>query len=513
MYKFCLTLLTALFIFTEAFAASGEVDANLQLRQAIAEPEYLLHHWLELPVAPGAKTDKVRQLSLREAILLALRYNPNIQNVELDRIIQRYQLRQAYNEFEWQFALAGSAIVQNSHYSGVGDATTHSLLASPEVSIKNKLGGNLALSMTNNVGAYGGYQPIMNLSVSQPLLRGAGLAVNEAGLLDAIDNEQLNQLRLKQSIINQITKVMNAYRRLMLSGHDLENQRRQLNEARQSYDVNARKIKAGQLEPSANVQQSYQIESLSLTLEQAENEFRVAGQDLLQAIGLDPAMRVKVPSDVSIQSLNVPDLKQSKALALSNNLEYLALKQAYKSDQRALKIAENQQLWDLNLSANVQLGQQTDVDGRSGGLSDIYRGRNITSSAGISLTIPFRDLSRRSQLIKAKVQLEKDRINLVAAKRALETDVTNLIDTISSLAKRYRLAEKQVKLAEEAYRLQKKRQEAGISSSLDVTNTQDQLLRAQFGLISAKVAYLNQLASLDSLLGTTLNVWGIKLRL
>lgn len=299
----------------------------------------------------------------------------------------------------------------------------------------------------------------------------------------------------------------------MLSGHDLENQRRQLNEARQSYDVNARKIKAGQLEPSANVQQSYQIESLSLTLEQAENEFRVAGQDLLQAIGLDPAMRVKVPSDVSIQSLNVPDLKQSKALALSNNLEYLALKQAYKSDQRALKIAENQQLWDLNLSANVQLGQQTDVDGRSGGLSDIYRGRNITSSAGISLTIPFRDLSRRSQLIKAKVQLEKDRINLVAAKRALETDVTNLIDTISSLAKRYRLAEKQVKLAEEAYRLQKKRQEAGISSSLDVTNTQDQLLRAQFGLISAKVAYLNQLASLDSLLGTTLNVWGIKLRL
>lgn len=122
------------------------------------------------------------------------------------------------------------------------------------------------------------------------------------------------------------------------------------------------------------------------------------------------------------------------------------------------------------------------------------------------------DIGRRSQLINAKVQLEKDKINLIAAKRALITSVTNTINNIQSLAKRYELAQKQVKLAEQSYALEKKKQQAGISSALDVNNTQNQLIQAQSGLIGAKIAYLNQLSALQRILGTTLDYWQIKLR-
>jgi outer membrane protein TolC len=488
-------------------------DARVRLGQAIQNPEYMLDHWIDLPVSPSTQQHKKLRLSLREAILLALRYNPNIQNAELDRIVQRYQLRLAHNEFELQYALAGNALIQNSRYTGVGNVTSHNFLATPELSLKTKMGGSASLTMDNNVAPVGNYNPLINFTVTQPLLRGFGLAANEAGLLNAIDNEWLNKLNLQQSVSDQITQVIIAYRALILSGNNLENQRHQLEEAHKSYSINEKKIAAGQLEPTANIQQSYQIESLNLMVEQAVNDFETQAQNLLQTIGLDPELRLSVPSDVTLNQLKVPNQKDAVARALEHNAQYLALKMVLRADERAYEVAKNQQLWQLDATANAQAGLMTGVDNNTvSGLNSIYNGQNMNESAGVTLTIPLNDISRRNQLITAKVKLEKDRLNIIAARRGLITLIKNTITTIESQAKRYKLAVKQVSLAEKSYELQKKKQQAGIASALDVSNTQNQLIQSQAGLINAKIAYLNQLSVLERILGTTLEAWRIKLR-
>lgn len=486
--------------------------AGARLREAMANPEYLLHSWIELPTSPSSKNKAVHRLGLKEAILLALRYNPNIQNAELDRIVQHYQLRMAYNEFELQYALGASGVAQQSTFSGIGTSSTHSLLATPEFNLKTKLGTTANLSLDNNVVINNSYNPVLNFSLTQPLLRGAGTRVNEAGLKDAIDSEWMNKLGLQQSVMDQITQVIIAYRSLVLSGNNLQNQRLQLKEAKKSYQINKKRIKAGQLEPTGNIQQSYQIESLSLMVEQGENDFNTASQDLLQTIGLDPNMRLSVPSDVVLKTLEVPDLKQSIDIALHHNIQYLALQMALRSDERSYDVAKNQQLWQLDAAASVQSGTLNNVTGNGGGVASIYSGTDLSKSARLTLTVPFNDVNRRSQLIAAKVRLEKDRLNLIAGKRALITNLTNTINNIQSLVKRYQLALKQVKLAEQSYALEKKKQQAGISTALDVNNTQNQLIQAQSGLIGAKVAYLNQLSALQRTLGTTLDYWQIKLR-
>lgn len=486
--------------------------ANARLDDATKNPEYMLNQWVDLPTSPTSHTRKTLHLRLREAILLALRYNHNIQNAELDRIVQRYQLRLAHNEFELQYALAGTALIQKSHYSGVGNAINHSLLGTPELAIKSKYGGQVSLAMDNNVAAIGNYNPLVNLSFTQPLLRGFGLSANEAGLLNAIDNEQLNKLNLQQSVIDQITQVITAYRALILSGNNLQNQQRQLQEANKSYEINEKKIAAGQLEPTANVQQSYQIESLNLMVEQAENEFKTAAQDLLQTIGLDPDMRLAVPNDVTLNKTIIPDVGDAITQAVNHNAQYLALKMVLRADERAYALAKNQQLWQLDASASMQAGKMTGVDSTAGGLRGIYNGNNVNQSAGVTLTIPLHDISRRNELITTKVRLEKDRLSIIAAKRALITMIKNTINTIQSQAKRYELAKRQVGLAAKSYALEKKKQQAGIASALDVSNTQNQLIQAQVGLISAKIAYLNQLSALQRILGTTLEHWQIKLR-
>ncbi|MDP3704329.1 MAG: TolC family protein [Legionellaceae bacterium] len=486
--------------------------AHDRLRQAIRNPEYMLRNWIELPISPTSHHRPTLNLSLREAILLALRYNPNIQSAELDRIIQRYQLRLAQNAFELQYALAGTAMVTNSNYSGVGSGSTRSYLASPEFNYKNTYGTQAALKMDNNVAIDGNYNPLLNFSFKQPLLRGFGKNANEASLLNAIDTEWLNKLNLQQAVIDQVTQVITSYRSLVLSGNNLQTQQRQLTEAHHSYTMNEKKIDAGQLEPSANVQQSYQIESLSLMVEQAENDFATTAQNLLQIIGLDPDMRIAVPSDVTLDTIKVPDIDESVALALAHNTQYLALKMGLKADERAYTAAKNQQLWQLDLMGNVQAGTVTGVDRNTVSSRSIYTGNNVAEAASVTLTIPLEDISRRSALISAKIQLEKDRVNLIAAERALITTIKNTITTIASLAKRYALAQRQVELAEQSYALEKKKLESGIASALDVNNTQNQWIQAQMGLISAKIAYLDQLSALQRLLGTTLVEWHIKLR-
>ena len=485
-------------------------EAEDRLQKAIANPEFMLHHWIELPTSPVARSKKVHHLSLKEAILLALRYNPNIQNAELDRVVQRYQLRLAQNEFELQYALGASGVIQRSTFNGVGTGTSQSLLASPEFNLRTKMGTEASVSIKNNTSENNNFNPELNFSLTQPLLRGFGKAINEAALLDAQDNEWLNKLNLEQSVADQITQVISAYRMLILSGNNLQNQRLQLKEAKKTYETNEKKIKAGQLEPTGNIQQSYQIESLSLMVEQAENDFQTASQDLLQTIGLDPEMHISVPSDVALEKLTVPNLQESIDLALCHNTVYLAQKIAVRADERAYQVARNQQLWQLDLAGDVQGGKVNDVVNR--GPRGIYEGNNITEAARLTLTIPLHDLNRRSQLINAKVRLEKDRLNFLATKRALITNVTNTINNISSLAKRYQLAQKQVKLAEQSYALEKKKQQAGIASALDVNNTQNQLIQAQSGLINAKIAYLNQISNLQRTIGTTLKHWNIKLR-
>ena len=488
-------------------SAAGE-----RLQQALKNPEYLLDHWVRLPAAPDAKSGKALKLSLREAILLALRYNPNVQNAELDRVIQRYQLRLAQNEFELQYALAGTAVVTHANYSGAGTGSTRSYLATPEFNLKNTLGTQASLNMDNNVEVDGNYMPLLNLTLKQPLLRGFGRAANEAALLDAQDNDQFNKMALKQAVIDQITQVITAYRALVLGANRARTQAQQLLEARNSYADNEKKIAAGQLEPTANVQQSYQIESLKLMVEQAEQDFKTTAQDLLQAIGLDPELRLAVPSDVQLEHLLVPEVQASVARALTHNLQYGALTMALRADERAYAAAKNQQLWQLDLTANVQAGTITGVEGLNDGLRNIYSGNNVTESAGVTLTIPLHDIARRNVLIAAKIKLEKDRLNLIAAKRSLITSIKNTITTIQSLVKRYDLARRQVELASRSYELEKKKQQAGISTALDVNNTQNQLIQAERGLIDAKIAYLNQSSALARLLGTTLEDWKIELR-
>ena len=167
--------------------------------------------------------------------------------------------------FELQYALSGDANYNRTRLAGIPipDTTTGNL--KPEVSLKTGIGTKIGLGAGVSTDFHDTAVPL-TFSLTQPLLRGFGTAVTKRGLNDSYDNEIINQLNLKNGVIGDVTKVVNDYRQTISANNVIVIQRQSLADAMKTFDNNKAKIKAGQLEASANVQQSAQVEQLRLTL-------------------------------------------------------------------------------------------------------------------------------------------------------------------------------------------------------------------------------------------------------
>lgn len=514
------------------FAPSPVVEATqtektqTDINNAIEDPEYLLKHDVHFRMAPTINNEAPFFLSLRDAIYLSLRYNTQLQSTELDRIVQRYSVRMAKNKFEFQYALDGAGNWNWAKDLGVNKSTTNSLNLTPSIKKKTRFGTEASVGLMNNYDNYS-YAPQLTLNVKQPLLRGFGKTFNEQSLNDQLDDELSNQMGMKQAVIDRITDVIMAYRSLIQQNNSLDTQKQSLKEAKKTYWINEKNIKAGTLSPKGNIQQAFQVSYIESNLESQENTLIQAKQRLLTAIGLDPNMNVKVPSDVAIEKLLVPDLKQTQKKALANNTSYQQAIVSYRKTKRAYEVMKNKKRWQLDFNASVTTGGSaiSNADSsikriltlRNNGAFNAFINRLFNEGTngeqlGLTFSIPIKDLSLRSEMIAAKVTLEKSRLQLLALKRKLETDVINSINSIRTQVRLYNMNLKQVALAKESYELELKRQEAGIASSIDVTNTQNQLISARNNLIGAKISYLDEITKLEQMLGTTLEVWKMDIR-
>lgn len=461
--------------------------------------------------ASGREQDKKpKQLSLREAVLLALRYNPNVQNAEIDRVLQKFDLRLAYNNFELQFALTGNVTSTRSRSAGIRQSSTTAGVVTPEVSLNNTRGGNVSLQMANNI-AGNNYNPAVTLNATQPLLRNGGRDVALNPLRDAIDNETINKLNMSNEIITAVSTVINDYYAVVRNNNNIITAKQSVNDAKRTIEINNAKIKEGQLQPTANIEAESQLEQLRLSMAQAINSRDISKQRLLETLGLDPNMKIKIPKDVVVKNQEAPNMQETIDYALAHNIQYQTNLIAYKKDKRALTVAKNQQLWQLDLAANATVGGGAG-SGKDAGFVSLINSRNNSQSVSLQLSVPIDDLQRQQQLVAARIALEKDKINLAAAQRSLVTSIRSQVINIQSQIQQIKLAERAVDLAGRSYKVETVKAQFGRSSSINVTTAQDSLINSRIQLINNKIAYLLAVAQLDSDLTTTLDKWKIKIR-
>ncbi len=429
-------------------------------------------------------------MTLHDAILLALRNNPQIQSARLQRVVDKFSLEVARNEFWPHYGISGVASYVKGSKPGYG--------ASPELSLKTAIGTQIVVSGESDLNA--GNENRVTLTVTQPLLRGFGPNVNLAGYRNSLDNEEGNKLTLRDRFQSTITEVITAYYQVVQDYNRLDVDRSSLKESEQTLHATEMQIKAGKRPETDISQQAAQVAQQRFSITQDLNTIDQDTQKLLILLGLDPHATIAIDKKIDLSLQALPSKEESVQIALGNNINYRKGLLTLKTKYRDLDVAKNNQLWDLSVTA-------TNAQNILTKFQDIQADRRVV----LNLDIPIDDKPRQQTLVNAKTSLEQFKIDQRNTERQLVSDVITALRNLSAQREQIKLAEKSVEYSEQSMRIAQRKFQFGRSSMFEVTSLQRQVTSQQQTLINQKITYLNTMAQFEQTLGTSLKKWGIEL--
>lgn len=468
-----------------------------------------LRYWLPtvlmalITASPGLAEESIRvdsstqevlppkQLTLHDAVLLALRNNPQIQSARLQRVVDKFTLEVARNEFLPRYKVAGDATFAR------GDKPDYR--ANPEVSLKTAIGTQITLGAQSMVNGDANHRA--TFTVAQPLLRGFGPTVNLAGYRNAKDGEEANKLALKDRFQSIVTEVITAYHQVVQDYNLLDVDQASLKESEQTLHATQLQIKAGKRPETDITQQDAQVAQQRYSITQDRNTIDQDTQKLLILLGLDPHAKVTIDKKIDLSLGALPSKEESVKVALCSNINYRKNLIDLKTKYRDLEVAKNNQWWDLTVTAT----DSRDV------LSDQQAAETGDRRVVFNLDIPLDDKPRQQGLVNAKIGLDQFKIDLKNTERQLVSDVITALRNLSAQRQQITLAEKSVEYSQESLRIAQKKFQFGRSSMFEVTSLQRQLTSQQQTLVNQKIAYLNTMAQFEQTLGTSLKRWDIQI--
>ena len=260
-----------------------------------------------------ANSTKPITLSLKEAILLAVRSNPNVQQSQLNYVSQKFNLWVQ----QWQFY---------PHYAFEASVTKGSadgFDVKPSVSLLTPVGAQFTLGSANNSTNH--FHPGLSLQVMQPLMRGFGKAVVEAALNNAKDTEVISRLTVEGTLRSTVTAVINAYLDVVSAERTVQIDEEALVRAQKSVEQTKLFIKAGHKAGNELVTVEANVASARTLLENDKNNLTQARYALLTAIGVDPNTEMGFTTlnlDELMKKYHLPTLQQTKRLILENDIQY-----------------------------------------------------------------------------------------------------------------------------------------------------------------------------------------------
>jgi outer membrane protein TolC len=476
--------------------------------------------------------DTVLEMTLAEAISLALRTNRSVQMAYLDRTVQKFDLKVAEDKFWPNVNLDGSVSRTDADYKTVKgpgrtetDTRTDELSGAVSVIETIPTGGtfqfiwNPAFNDYRNDGSQSGgdisrqrsdgYASTWNVSFTQPLLKGGGIDVNTASVTQARLNEEANILSLKSTLINTVTSVINAYRAYIQARDQVEISKASLERARNLVEINKLLIDSGRMAEVELVQSQAEVASREFSYEGVLNNFDRARLALIKILDIPKETRFVLADEGDVQRIE-PDPDTCTRAAFENRPDYLQALLGLERSRINLVLAENNRLWDLSLNAAYgESDSRTDqtVDGL-----DDPRLNNEGSEwrVGLNLQIPlWGDLTREQAILSAEASLRKTKIGLKELKDNVETEVLDAIRDVLAKLKQVDLARLSRKLSEQKLMIEETKLKAGRSTNFQLVSFQNDLVNAQNAELNAITDYRNALSALDQVLGTTLDTWQI----
>jgi len=475
---------------------------------------------------PGSADVGELRLALREAVLLALKNNLDIAIANYNPKITAEGIIIEKAVFDPVFSLTADANRTKTPTASILAAGALPTLTTENRDLNASLvqqlpfGASYTLGLTNNrldsssqlASINPSYKPVLTLSLTQNLLKNFGPDVNTAPIKIARNNQAISVTQVRLQANKVITSVHNAYWNLVFAIENLEVQRRSLRLARDLEELNRARVRAGVAAPvevtQAEAQAAAQVQNVIL----AEKAITDAEDQLKLIINIPDGERIWarsiIPFDAPPFEVAPVSMEASIQEALEKRPEYAEVKLTLQNNDINLRVARNQLLPSLQFQGSVGLNGLNEIDkglgSAYGGPTGLTSGDFTSWSAALVLSYPLGNRSARSAFIQAKLTDDQTRTSLLNLKRQIVSQVREAVRRIEADVRRVEATRAARALAEEQLRVERKRLEAGVTTTFNVLSFQRDLAAAQASEIQAITTYNQDLANLELVRGTVL---------
>ena len=409
--------------------------------------------------------------------------------------------------------LIGITTFDQRNQSVTLDATTN-LLTGGNVDLnyspsRTSVNQNLATGFLFNPSYTGG----LALTLTQPLLRNAGLDVTKTFIRVAQNNATVEEHVFRDRVLTVLATVEQTYWEVVFANENLKVAEAALKAAQELLASNRAKAKAGIMSivdvlqaEAAVASRVEQVLVADKTIRDQEDQLRrllnPAEEDLRQDLRLTPL-------DQPVVTLEPISLQEAIDTAIEQRPEIVQAKKNMESSDLNTQFAKNQLLPTLSFQGTMGLaGLGKDYgDSVNRNLSGDY----YNYGAGLVLSYPLGNRSAWSTYSKRQLEAKNAEASLVSVRQQIIVGVREAVRRVQTDFKRIETTRSARIMAEKQLQAEQERLKVGLSTTRFVLDFQRDLATAQGNELRATVDYNKSLSNLARHKASTLDRYNLQL--
>jgi len=372
-----------------------------------------------------------------------------------------------------------------------------------------------------------GWNPNISLQVTQRLLQGWGVGVNNRNIRVAKNNIRISDLTFKLQVMTTVAGVVNLYWDLVSFHEDLKVKQKALEVAKKFYEDNKKQVAIGTLAPIEIVRAEANVASAEQNLTNSETALlqqETIVKNALSRTGVvSPTLaeaRV-IPTDKLVEpvSESIEKLQDLISTALAERPDLMQTAINLDSSKIGLGGSKSQLRPSLDFQAsftnNGLAGPMNTVPSPAGtapvvhnvdpffqggyatALGQIFRRNFPDYSIAMQLSMPLRNRSAQADYIRDTLSLRQAELQQQKQRNDIRVSVQNALIAVIQARGAYQSAVKQRVLQEQTLDAENKKYALGASTAFQVVQTQRDLAQAQAGEVAALAAYSRARTQLD----------------
>ena len=486
------------------------------------------------------------RLSLRDAILLALENNSEIQIEETQIETNKFFLLSAFQPFDplVQSSLNINRSSSPSYYQlqGVGqsgNAVLNSLNQIGQVQYTQTFttGTNIEANITSsrlstNSSFYffnPSYTSYLTLQFTQPLLRNGGRFANTAPI--KIARKALSQSRssFEAEVNDLIQQVVVQYWAAIQARGALEVQNRSVDLADVSFKRDKRALELGALPPLDISRSESEVAARRVQQIQASYALQQTEEALRLTIGADqdPQFRslpfVLTESPEPTGELQTTQLDAALTQALSQRPEVAAAGDALAGDDLSIRLARNQLKPDLSINGfytsnglggnqyNLTTGQLTSPGGFGSSFNQVFGFGYPGYGGTLTLNLPIRNRAGQARVGNALVSRTRDLYSRQQVQELITRQVRDAVNQLDVARLALSAANTSFDLAKKSLAADQRKFELGAETNFFVLDSQERLAQAELVLLQAQVNYQLALTAISHATGDLISPYQLQI--